>query len=198
MNSSTAVLPFQEVVEAQGHLIDSHIMEHIFDKVVEYNGRFEVEQFRIGRTNGDPSYLRLKVEAPTAEEMEQLLADLLDLGCSPVDPGDAELRTRRARLLRAGGFLLHHQPPHRRCALGQQWVEVAEPAHGRRDRGARRRGCLPPAARCPRRRRGRSGHARHPRHPRIQGARPAVVRLHVATASRPSGRWKRPSARPPR
>ena len=44
-------MPFQEVVEAEGHLIDSHLMENIFDKVVEYNGRFEVEQFRIGRTN---------------------------------------------------------------------------------------------------------------------------------------------------
>jgi len=28
-------MPFQEVVEAEGHLIDSHIMENIFDKVVE-------------------------------------------------------------------------------------------------------------------------------------------------------------------
>jgi len=35
-------MPFQEVVEAQGHLIDSHVMESIFDKVVESNGRFEV------------------------------------------------------------------------------------------------------------------------------------------------------------
>ncbi len=57
-------MPFQEVVEAEGHLIDSHIMENIFDKVVEYHGRFEVEQFRIGRTNSEPSYLRLKVETP--------------------------------------------------------------------------------------------------------------------------------------
>ena len=55
---------FHEVVEAEGHLIDSHVMEQIFDKVVEYSGRFEVEQFRIGRTNSEASYLRLRVEAP--------------------------------------------------------------------------------------------------------------------------------------
>jgi lysine-ketoglutarate reductase/saccharopine dehydrogenase-like protein (TIGR00300 family) len=85
-------MQFQEVVEAQGHLIDSHIMEQIFDKVVEYNGRFEVEQFSIGRTNGDPSYLRLKVEAPTAGDMDHLLAQLVGLGCSPVDGGEAQLR----------------------------------------------------------------------------------------------------------
>jgi hypothetical protein len=54
---------FHEVVEAEGHLIDSHIMEQIFDTVVEYGGRFEVEQFRIGRTNSEASYLRLILEA---------------------------------------------------------------------------------------------------------------------------------------
>jgi hypothetical protein len=37
------------VVEAQGHLIDSQIMEHIFDAVVEFNGRFEVEQACVAR-----------------------------------------------------------------------------------------------------------------------------------------------------
>ncbi|HYP05052.1 MAG TPA: TIGR00300 family protein [Bryobacteraceae bacterium] len=82
-----------EVVEAQGHLIDSHIMERIFDTVVEFQGKFEVEVFQIGRTNGDPSHLRLKVEAPSRKQMEQMLESLVSLGCSPVDSGDADLRT---------------------------------------------------------------------------------------------------------
>lgn len=84
-------MPFEEVVEAQGHLIDSHVMEQIFDKVVEANGRFEVEQFRIGRTNSDPSYLRLRVETPTRQQMEHVLAQLLAIGCSPAETGDAAL-----------------------------------------------------------------------------------------------------------
>jgi lysine-ketoglutarate reductase/saccharopine dehydrogenase-like protein (TIGR00300 family) len=82
-------MQFEEVVEAEGHLIDSHVMEQIFDKVVESNGRFEVEQFRIGRTNGDPSYLRLRVETPTRPQMDHVLAQLLMLGCSPAQTGDA-------------------------------------------------------------------------------------------------------------
>jgi lysine-ketoglutarate reductase/saccharopine dehydrogenase-like protein (TIGR00300 family) len=89
--SAGAPLPFNEVVEAQGHLIDSHIMEQIFDTVVEYSGRFEVEQFRIGRTNSEPSNLRLKVEAPSRELLEQMLSHLIGLGCSPVDSADATL-----------------------------------------------------------------------------------------------------------
>lgn len=79
----------QEVVEAQGHLIDSHLMERIFDTVVEYNGRFQVEEFRIGRTNAEPSYLRMKVETPDEHLMQQLLGQLLVLGCTPRDNSDA-------------------------------------------------------------------------------------------------------------
>jgi lysine-ketoglutarate reductase/saccharopine dehydrogenase-like protein (TIGR00300 family) len=85
-------MQFQEVVEAEGHLIDSHIMENIFDKVVEYGSRFEVEEFRIGRTNSDSSYLRLKVESPEDASLQRLLQALHELGCSAADAGDAVLR----------------------------------------------------------------------------------------------------------
>jgi lysine-ketoglutarate reductase/saccharopine dehydrogenase-like protein (TIGR00300 family) len=82
-----------EVVEAEGHLIDSHIMEQIFDAVVEHDGRFEVERFHIGKTNSEPSHLRLKVEAPSSTQLEQMLAQLLMLGCAPVEGGDARWAT---------------------------------------------------------------------------------------------------------
>jgi lysine-ketoglutarate reductase/saccharopine dehydrogenase-like protein (TIGR00300 family) len=81
-----------ETVEAQGHLIDSHIMEQIFDAVVEHQGRFEVERFEIGRTNSEGSHLRLKVEAPDPKLMESMLEALVSLGCTPTDSGDADLR----------------------------------------------------------------------------------------------------------
>src|SRR6187431_2201779 len=92
MEPATLPLPFQETVEAHGHLIDSHIMERIFDTVVEFQGRFEVEIFQIGRTNSDASHLRLKIEAPNREQMDNLLGQLLGLGCTPAEDGDAESR----------------------------------------------------------------------------------------------------------
>src|SRR5438046_2423167 len=114
---------FQEVVEAEGHLIDSHVMEQIFDKVVEYNSRFEVEQFRIGRTNSDPSYLRLKVEAPNQDVMDHLLQQLLGLGCSPVDSGDAQLRTVERDRCAPEDF--YSTTNHRTLIRHkQQWLEV--------------------------------------------------------------------------
>jgi len=51
-----------------------------------------VEVFQIGRTNSDASHLRLRVETPSREQMDQLLGQLLGFGCTPVDGGDAETR----------------------------------------------------------------------------------------------------------
>lgn len=91
-NLNHAAVAVSEVVEAQGHLIDSHIMERIFDSVVEYGGRFEVEEFSIGRTNSDASSLRLRVEVESQEQMDELMAVLLGLGCTAIETGDAEFR----------------------------------------------------------------------------------------------------------
>ncbi len=115
----------QEVVEAEGHLIDSHVMERIFDTVVEHNGRFEVEQFRIGKTNAEPSYLRLKVETGEAGDMQQLLAQLLSLGCSPVDSGDAQTAAVERDQCAPEDFYstTNHRTLIRR---GGRWIEVGD------------------------------------------------------------------------
>jgi lysine-ketoglutarate reductase/saccharopine dehydrogenase-like protein (TIGR00300 family) len=116
-------MEFQEVVEAEGHLIDSHLMEEIFDKVVEYQGRFEVEEFHIGRTNSDSSYLRLKVETPDQGSMEHLLQQLLNLGCSPLDQSDAQLKRIDRDCCAPEDF--YSTTNHRTLVRhNQQWVEV--------------------------------------------------------------------------
>lgn len=116
-------MPVTEVVEAQGHLIDSHIMERIFDTVVEYGGRFEVEQFSIGRTNSDASALRLRVEAVSEPEMEQLLEQLLAFGCTPVDSGDAELATAPKDCCAPEDFYSTTNQK-TRVRVGGQWLEA--------------------------------------------------------------------------
>jgi len=116
-------MQFQEVVEAEGHLIDSHIMENIFDKVVEHNGRFEVQQFRIGRTNSEPSYLRLKVETPDDSSLDRLLHELLTLGCAPLDTGDAALaEVYRDRCAPEDFYSTTNHKTYVRH--GQKWLEV--------------------------------------------------------------------------
>ncbi|HJY08464.1 MAG TPA: hypothetical protein VJ323_19245, partial [Bryobacteraceae bacterium] len=98
-------------------------MERIFDAVVEFGGRFEVEDFSIGRTNGEPSKLRLRVEAPSGEQMEKMLSQLLGLGCSPVDAGDAD--TRRAECDRCAPEDFYSTTNQRTLVRrGGQWLEV--------------------------------------------------------------------------
>ena len=116
-------MPFEEVVEAEGHLIDSHVMEQIFDKVVESNGRFEVEQFRIGRTNSEPSYLRLRLETPTKPQMDHLLAQILPIGCSPVEGGDAVVKpVERDRCAPEDFYSTSNH--HTFVRIRGEWVEV--------------------------------------------------------------------------
>jgi len=116
-------MPFQEVVEAQGHLIDSHIMENIFDTVVKYSGRFEVQQFHVGRTNSEPSYLRLKVETPDDDSLQRLLATLLELGCAPAETGDAALREVERDRCAPEDF--YSTTNHRTAVRHEQkWIEV--------------------------------------------------------------------------
>lgn len=118
-------MPFTEVVEAEGHLIDSHIMERIFDTVVEYNGRFEVEKFHIGRTNSEASQLRMRIETPNQGDMTQLLSQLIGLGCVPVDAGDAVLETVSKNCCAPLDF--YSTTNHRtQVRIAGQWVEVSQ------------------------------------------------------------------------
>ena len=81
------------VVEAEGHLIDSQILNTIFDTVIERGGQFEVLHFEIGRTNDEFSRLRLKVSSPAAESLQRTLEELMPLGCRAVEDQDALLKT---------------------------------------------------------------------------------------------------------
>ncbi len=54
--------------------------------------RFEVLDFHIGRTNEDFSRLRLKVTSPSDSVLQNLLEELLHLGCHPEAERDAVTR----------------------------------------------------------------------------------------------------------
>jgi lysine-ketoglutarate reductase/saccharopine dehydrogenase-like protein (TIGR00300 family) len=80
------------VVQAQGHLIDSQLLNTIFDTVIERGGQFEVLHFEIGRTNDDFSQLKLKVSSASEAGLRRLVEELIPLGCHAVQERDALLR----------------------------------------------------------------------------------------------------------
>ena len=113
-----------EVIEAEGHLIDSNLLNVIFDKVIERAGAFEVQSFTIGRTNEDASRLRLKVTADSETALKHLLEDLVPLGCHPLPERDALLRPARSDGCVASDFYsTTNQRTKIRCQA--QWIDVA-------------------------------------------------------------------------
>jgi lysine-ketoglutarate reductase/saccharopine dehydrogenase-like protein (TIGR00300 family) len=82
----------EEIVETEGHLIDSRLMTEIFDAVVKHGASFEVLEFAIGRTNNDYSRLQMRVTAPGPDVMQNLLEELLTFGCRTSGEQDAALQ----------------------------------------------------------------------------------------------------------
>src|ERR1051325_7090921 len=79
---------FSEVVEAEGHLIDSQILNVVFDTVVKNDASFDVLRLDIGRSNEQPSSIAMRISAPTEATLKQVLEELVALGCRLADQGD--------------------------------------------------------------------------------------------------------------
>jgi lysine-ketoglutarate reductase/saccharopine dehydrogenase-like protein (TIGR00300 family) len=111
------------VVGAEGHLIDSNILNAIFDKVIERGGAFEVLDFSIGRTNEDFSRISLKVSAQSEPGLQRLVEDLMQLGCNPVQQRDAVVRDAdRDGCVPDDFYSTTNMRTHVR--VGGHWVEV--------------------------------------------------------------------------
>jgi len=80
---------YSEVVEAEGHLIDSQILNVVFDTVIKGNASFDVLKFDIGRSNDEPSTISMRISAPSEQILRQVLEDLVGLGCRLADQHDA-------------------------------------------------------------------------------------------------------------
>jgi lysine-ketoglutarate reductase/saccharopine dehydrogenase-like protein (TIGR00300 family) len=88
--------PHSEVVEAEGHLIDSQILNVVMDTVVKHNASFDVLRFDIGRSNDQPSSIAMRISAPDGQTLGQVLEELVALGCRLSDQHDAQLRAAEA------------------------------------------------------------------------------------------------------
>lgn len=70
----------RRIVTCEGHLLDSRLLEGVFDLITANGGTFETLEFRAGPRREDTSFLRLAVGAPTAAALELLLAELMQNG----------------------------------------------------------------------------------------------------------------------
>jgi hypothetical protein len=80
-----------EIVQLEGHLIDSLTLAKVLDQIVGSGADYEMLEIEVGRTALDTSRARLRVTAADEVTLGQLLADLQVHGANRASLGDAEL-----------------------------------------------------------------------------------------------------------
>jgi lysine-ketoglutarate reductase/saccharopine dehydrogenase-like protein (TIGR00300 family) len=79
-----------QVIELHGHLIDSWILPRVFDTIMDLEGDFEVLHIAVGRHKHEPSYVRLRVAAPTEAALEHILEQLQEHGATGTSTDDVQ------------------------------------------------------------------------------------------------------------
>ncbi len=67
------VKKFEHEIEVKGHLIDSMILTKIFDIIMDLNGEFQVQEFRVGKRKKDESYAKLLVQGKSQKHLDEIL-----------------------------------------------------------------------------------------------------------------------------
>jgi lysine-ketoglutarate reductase/saccharopine dehydrogenase-like protein (TIGR00300 family) len=114
-----------EVVEAEGHLIDSQLLNVIFDTVIKGDSSFDVLHFNIGRTNDELSTLSMRVTSPSEAALHLVLEELVSLGCRLAQEDDAVVRAADRDGCVPDDF--YSTTNHRTLVRHEgRWIEVAQ------------------------------------------------------------------------
>ena len=112
-----------ELIELSGHIIDSWTLPRAWDIIMDRGGNFAVEQMRVGASKTEPSYARLKVEAPNDEILELILSELQQFGAVLVHGSDVQtVPVEQNGVLPAKFYSTTNLPTQVR--LKGQWVNV--------------------------------------------------------------------------
>src|SRR5665811_565960 len=84
--------PYEDV-QIEGHLIDSLMMPHIMDQIMDLDGEFEILTFEVGRMKDDPSHAVMRIFGRDAAHLDELLQAITEFGVVAVKPQDAVLET---------------------------------------------------------------------------------------------------------
>ena len=71
------------VIQMQGHLLDAGVLSKALDLVVESGGSFKVLNFSLGIERQSTSAAEVRVSAPSADSMDEIMSQLIELGAVP-------------------------------------------------------------------------------------------------------------------
>jgi lysine-ketoglutarate reductase/saccharopine dehydrogenase-like protein (TIGR00300 family) len=112
-----------ETIELSGHIIDSWTLPRAWDVIMDRGGNFTVEEMRVGIHKTEPSYARLKVEAPDDTTLELIISELQQFGAVLLHSNDARTAiVEQNGVLPADFYSTTNLPTQVR--LHGQWVQV--------------------------------------------------------------------------
>jgi lysine-ketoglutarate reductase/saccharopine dehydrogenase-like protein (TIGR00300 family) len=115
-----------ELVEVEGHIIDSLILAKVLDVILEAGADYRLVDVDIGKTSTDPSRARLEVTAADDDSLAALLADLQVHGANRVGAADAELVPCTVDGVLPAGFYATTNLP-TKVRVDGHWLDVENP-----------------------------------------------------------------------
>ena len=112
-----------EMIELTGHIIDSWTLPRAWDIIMDRGGNFAVEEMRVGTSKTEPSYVRLKVEAPTGETLELIISELQQLGAVLLHGSDVQTAIVEQHGVLPSRFYSTTNLP-TQVRLNGQWINV--------------------------------------------------------------------------
>ena len=79
---------FSQTIELRGHIIDSLILPKVLDQIVTRGASFNIVEFKIGQKRVDQSCARIEVNAPTQQELDELVNRLREQGAEVASRSD--------------------------------------------------------------------------------------------------------------
>jgi lysine-ketoglutarate reductase/saccharopine dehydrogenase-like protein (TIGR00300 family) len=119
-------MPFSEIVELRGHIIDSYALPRIMEEVMDRGGDFVIEEIRVGRRKDEPSYARIQISAPNQELLDVLLDRAQRIGAVPEEVEQVSLLPAPAEGVFPEGFYSTTNLD-TAVRLSGQWVKVEWP-----------------------------------------------------------------------
>ncbi len=79
---------YSEEITLEGHIIDSLVLPHVWDEIMDRGGEFDLIEIRVGRHKDETSFARMKIFADTQEQMDEMIDAVTALGAVLVSSRD--------------------------------------------------------------------------------------------------------------
>ena len=70
------------VVQLEGHLLDSGLLDRALDIAVDNGGSFQVQEFHLGKQRQSASTAKIQISAPSQAVLDKIVSQLINIGAS--------------------------------------------------------------------------------------------------------------------